>query len=667
MSRIADNSVGLSRLVWTSCIIAGASLPHWTALPAWIPLLLIGAVTWRFGARLLRWPLPKRWMIWIITIIAFAAVLFEYRTVNGLMPGTALLIVMVALKFLETRTHRDHIMLTVIAYFIVFASVLAGGSIIKGLYLVGFVWITTLGLLQVGRRGPLLGNRATARLASRVLIQAAPMMVVLFLLFPRLPGPLWALPGDTSSGATGLSGSMSPGDITNLGLSDEIAFRVDFAGQPPATADLYWRGPVLATFDGRTWTPREGMVRRAEDTLEFLGDSSEYRVMLDPNARNWAFALEMPQTWTTNDRRNLFMGSDYMLRLPFGGSGGRVSYSVTSYSRYRAMDPLSNNELEYFTRLPAGLNPRTRELVDGMLTDDPDARTIIDRGLDVFRQTGFFYTLTPPPLGEHSADDFIFGTREGFCEHYASAFAIMMRMAGMPTRVVTGYQGGELNEIGEYYIIRQSNAHAWTEIWLPGEGWTRVDPISAVAPERIALGSGRAGPGGASGIGQIRRLAWLRQAALAWDAVNTFWNEWIVGYGPRLQRSLLEKLGFERPRWRELMMMTVIATVIMMVGLTVYLGMRAHRWQPRDPAAECFLRFNRKLKRLHVEPIRRGETPTGYARRAAVSLPAAADTIWQVTSDYLAARYEPDRSGRALARLRGSVRGFRPRYARASN
>ena len=668
MSRIADNSVGLSRLVWTSCIIVGASLPHWSALPVWMPLLLVAAVTWRFGARLLRWPLPGRKSIWVITLLAFAAVLFEFRTVNGLMPGTALLIVMVSLKFLETRTHRDHIMLTVIAYFIVFASVLAGGGVIKGLYLLAFVWITTLGLLQVGRRGPLLGSMATAKLSARLLLQAVPMMIVLFLLFPRLPGPIWALPGDTSSGATGLSDSMSPGDITNLGLSDEIAFRVEFTGAPPSASDLYWRGPVLANFDGRRWTQREGMGRMVQETIEFLDDSSEYRVMLDPTSRGWAFALEMPQDWTTNDRRNLVMGSDYMLRLPFGASGTRLSYTVTSYSQYRAMEPLTDREIEYFTTLPPDMNPLTRELVDELIADSPDADALIERGLDVFRQEGFFYTLSPPPLGEHTADEFIFDTREGFCEHFASAFAIMMRMAGHPTRVVTGYQGGELNEIGEYYIIRQSNAHAWTEVWMPDRGWTRVDPISAVAPERIAIGSGRSVTAGATSMAvRIGRMAWLRQAALAWDAVNTFWNEWIIGYGPRIQRDLLEKLGFERPRWRELMMMTVIATIIMMIALTVYLGLRAHRWQGRDPAARCFLRFNRKLSAFEIEPIRKGETPSDYARRAASRAPASADTIWNITRDYLTARYEPDGGGLALRRLRERVHAFRPRYAPASN
>ncbi len=491
MSTISDNTVGVSRLAWTAGIVVGASLPHFTSLPLWIPLLLTVSVGWRFAARLLRWPLPGRWTMRIITVIAFAGVLFEFRTINGLTPGTGLLVVMVALKFLEAKSQRDQMILIVIAYFLVFASLLSGGGLARGLYLLAFVWLTTLGLLQVGRVGPLLPSTPTAKQAGKLLLHSLPLMIVLFVLFPRLSGPLWSMPGDTSSGATGLSDSMSPGDITNLGLSDEIAFRVEFTGQEPAPSELYWRGPVLTRFDGRTWTLPQGTRGDKQDTIEYLGAESSYRVMLDSDARGWAFALEMPAIWDAGERRrSIRMSSDYQLLVwPPGGLSQRLSYTVTSFSDYRALEPLSDVHREVLTRLPAGTNPRTRALVDDILADSPDPATVIARALDVFREDGFFYTLTPPPLGEHTADEFIFETREGFCEHYASAFAIMMRMAGLPARVVMGYQGGELNAMGDYYIIRQSNAHAWTEVWLEDGGWQRVDPISAVAPERIAIAS----------------------------------------------------------------------------------------------------------------------------------------------------------------------------------
>ena len=267
----------------------------------------------------------------------------------------------------------------------------------------------------------------------------------------------------------------------------------------------------------------------------------------------------------------------------------------------------------------------------------------------------------------HTADDFIFETKEGFCEHYASAFAIMMRMAGLPARVVTGYQGGELNSIGDYYVIRQSDAHAWTEVWTPEAGWVRVDPVSAVAPERIALGSSRTSIEGSATVAtRLGRLPWLRQAALAWDAVNTFWDDRIVGYGPRLQRLLLERFGFERPDWRELLALTVVATAVLMVALTIFLGLKVRETIVPDPAARSFASFMRKLGKLKVEPMQPGESPSAYARRAAEHLPEDAESIRSITTTYLAARYEPDPDGDASSRLRDLVRSFRSGYAPAS-
>jgi transglutaminase-like putative cysteine protease len=668
MNQLMRNSAGLSRLAWTTGIAVGASLPHWSSLPPWIPALLCLCVGWRFAVRLLRWPLPNIWLIGTLTIGAFVGVLIEFGTINGLRPGTALLVVMIALKFLEAKTQRDQLVLTVISYFLVFAGLLSGGGPLKAAYLLVFVWITTVGLLQVGRLGPLLPNGPTARLAGKYLLQALPLMLVLFIVFPRLSGPLWALPADGSAATTGLSGSMSPGDITNLGLSDAIAFRAEFEGQEPAAAELYWRGPVLTQFDGRRWTQRDGMYRGVEDTVEYLDGASRYRVMLDTGARDWAFALDMPSDWSSVDRTvMLWMRSEYQLTFRASDSmNGRVAYEVTSYSDYRAREALNARDIEYYIDVPPDKNPRTRALVDSWLAESGDQLSIIDRALDVFRAEDFFYTLTPPPLGEHSVDDFIFATREGFCEHYASAFAVMLRMAGIPARVVTGYQGGERNGFGDYYVIRQSNAHAWTEVWLEGSGWQRVDPITAVAPERISVGSTRAEfEQAATVVQRIGRLTLIRQLALSWDAVTTAWNEWVIGYGPRLQRELFERLGFERPSRVELLLLSVIVLAAGMIALSLYLSLRLRRFHAHDRAYRCFGRFLAKLKRLSIRPLRPGETPTAFAERAASEVPELAAPIHAITATYLAARYEPDLDGSALERLRQLVQGFRPRYARA--
>ncbi len=456
---------------------------------------------------------------------------------------------------------------------------------------------------------------------------------------------------------------MSPGDITNLGLSDEVAFRAQFMSAPPSPSDLYWRGPVMSNFNGRTWSIAPGMRRNVATTIEYRGEPTEYRVMVEPNASGWAFALDMPKTWS--GERGLRMDSDYRLGVFFGGARNRrLDYRVTSYTQYAAREPLTEKEVEQYRALPPGSSPRTRALAATWLTDGPSPEQIIERAMQYLRSQPFEYTLTPPPLGAQPVDQFLFETREGFCEHYASAFAVMLRAAGLPARVVTGYQGGELNSLGEYYIIRQSDAHAWTEVWLRDRGWVRVDPIVAVAPERVAIGSwrgslsGNAEPGTAFG-----RLPWVRYAALLWDAGKTYWNAFVIGYGPDLQRALLDYLGFDdlrrSKRWSLLMALAVAATVTILFGLSAYLAWTQRPRGPTDPAARSFALFARRLRRRKVAPRGPSETPMAYAARAAAALPEAAADIAAIVAAYLRARYEPDTEHRSLDELRKRVKAFR--------
>ena len=572
---------------------------------------------------------------------------------------------MVALKFLESRNHRDELVLIMISYFLMFASLLTERSPLTSLYVLALVWLTTVGLLQIGRRGPLLPGRASAKLAGKLLLQSLPLMVVLFLLFPRLPAPLWAIPSSTSSGASGLSDTMSPGDITDLGLSDEVAFRVQFESGPPSPSLLYWRGPVMSNFNGRTWSRAQGMRRTVANTIEHRGEPTDYRVMLEPNDRGWAFALDMPSVWS--GERGMRMGSDYQLGV-FAGRNRRLDYRVTSYTDYRAREPLTPSEQNQYRSLPADSSPRTRALAATWLADEPSPGQIIERAMTFLRSQPFEYTLTPPALGAQPVDEFLFDTREGFCEHYASAFTVMMRAAGLPARVVTGYQGGELNSLGEYYIVRQSDAHAWTEVWLADRGWVRVDPIVAVAPERVAIGSWRGSLSGNTVPGTaFGRLPWVRYAALLWDAGKTYWNAWVVGYGPDLQRALLSALGFEALRrsknWSVLMILAVSTTVAALrlervsgLGAAPARSHRSRRTQLRRVRAPA-----RPQPRTAERP---GEAPVAYGTRAAAALPSAAADIAAIVAAYLAARYEPDGDRRALADLRARVKAFPSRARR---
>jgi protein-glutamine gamma-glutamyltransferase len=660
-----DLPVDTQRLLWTAAIVVGASLPHWLVLSSWTLGLLGVAVAWRLAVAMLGWPMVPRLVRWLMALVAFLGVLFEYRTLNGAEAGTALLVVMVALKFLEAKTQRDQLVLILISYFMMFASVLTERGPLTAAYLVVLVWVTTVALLQLGRQGPLLPSRVTAAIAGRLLLHAIPVMVVLFVLFPRLPGPLWSLPGSTSSGATGLSDTMSPGDITNLGLSDEVAFRVEFRSRPPRASALYWRGPALTRFNGRTWSMPQGGRRgeRVADTIEYRGEPIRYHVMLEPTGRNWAFALDMPESWSRD--RGLRMASDYQLGTFFGGSRTRVlDYEVTSYVDYSAREPLTPREIDEFRSLPEGSSPRARALAASWLTDHPTPGEIIDRAMDYLRSQPFQYTLTPPALGAQPVDEFLFETREGFCEHYASALTVLMRAAGLPARVVMGYQGGELNTIGDYYIVRQSDAHAWTEVWLADRGWVRVDGVAAVAPERVAIGSSRWSGASRTAVDRVLQLGWLRRTALLWDAVNTRWRAWVIGYGPDVQRALLRSFGIRdlalTERWTLLLSLTVATTIAVLLALRAYLGWRERQPRGVDPAARLYAAFARELARRTVAPRAPSEAPTTYAARASEAMPQAAADIDAITESYLRARYEPDPERTALAELRARIAAFRP-------
>jgi transglutaminase-like putative cysteine protease len=660
-ARPVELSLELKRLLWTAAIVLGTSLPHWPTLSRWIPVLLVAAIAWRFGVALYGWPAPSRIARLALSVAVFFAVLLEYRTLNGVEAGTGLLVVMVALKFLESRNQRDQLVLLTISYFLMFATLLAERGPLTAAYVAVLVWLTTIALVQVGRRGEFLPYRATGLLSGRLLLHALPVMIALFVLFPRLPGPLWAIPGSTSSGASGLDDTMSPGDITNLALSDEIAFRVAFEGRPPRASDLYWRGPSLTNFNGRTWSIPQGMGRRVDATIEYRGEPTSYRVTLEPTGRNWAFALDMPRP---PEDGSLSMGSDYQLRLPFGGPRQRrLDYRVTSHVDYRAREPLTDPQRYALTALPPASNPRARALAESFRSGDADGATIVARAMEYLRSQPFAYTLTPPALGAQPVDEFLFETREGFCEHYASALTFLLRAAGLPARVVIGYQGGELNALGGYYIVRQSDAHAWTEVWLENEGWTRVDGVAAVAPDRVALGFDGIGNGGATSAAAALRARWSRPIALFWDAVNTRWQTWVVGYGPELQRTLLESLGFENLRRAQrstvLLALAIAATITLLLGLSLYLSWRQRQRAPVDAAARAFAAFVRLLARLDVPARAPAEGPRAYAERAARSLPHAAASIRAVVDLYLRARYEPDADGAALRELGAAVAAFR--------
>ncbi|HEX5047253.1 MAG TPA: DUF3488 and transglutaminase-like domain-containing protein [Gammaproteobacteria bacterium] len=655
------------RLLWVAAIVLAASLPHLLGMPVWVPAFLIGTMALRIASALRGWRAPGRPLRLLLAFAAFCGVLARYRTINGIEAGSALLVVMMGLKFLESRNHRDQLVLIMLSYFLMFASLLSERSPLTIVYCLVLVWLTTVSLLHLGRVGRKGDGRATAKLASRLLLQSTPIMVLLFLLFPRLPEPLWAIQSDASGATSGLSEQMSPGDIASLKLSDAIAFRVEFDGRVPNERELYWRGPVMNAFNGRTWRMAPAARRAPQATIEYLGEQFDYRVMLEPSGHNWAFALDLPKSWS--GPRHLRMNGDYQLGLSFAGPPlPRYDYRATSYTRYLAREPLADTQQRMLTRLPAGSSPRTRALVATWLADDPSPRQIVARAMDYLRSQPFYYTLTPRTLRDEPVDEFLFDTREGFCEHYASAFAVMMRAAGLPARVVTGYQGGERNRLSNYYIVRQSDAHAWTEVWIEDEGWTRVDPVTAISPGRVTQDAWRTsfGDQAAAGAGVSVRVPWLSNARLLLDAGYFYWNSWVMGYGPEVQSALLDRLGLHDTlggHASTLLLLVVAVTIAASIALSLYLAWRYRRKPGIDAAARQFAAFARRLARQRVLPPSPSEGPIAYAARARRLLPRAAAEIDAIVALYLRARYEPDADRSILAQLRARVAAFSPARA----
>ena len=643
--RGTDGSL-LPSLPWTLGALIISILPHVPYLPFWITGAFLGCASWRYAIEMRRRPLPSTWLRAGLALVCFLGVLATYSSISGVGPGSALLAIMAALKLLETRRRRDQFVLLFLSMFLVMSSLLREQFIWSLPYLVGSIIVIMTAWLRMAA-----GEAQTARQSflnsGRLILYAAPIAIVMWVFFPRISTPFWAVPVDTSRATTGLSDSMSPGDISELSMSNEVAFRVSFDGPVPEPRDRYWRGLVLTQFNGRTWTGRAPSISpRARESIEMRGDPIEYEITLEPTRQQWVIALDIPTRWSLPQT---FMGPQQQLARS-APIDQRISYELVSYSDYRIGNELSSMYRNWYSSLPEEGNPRTRLLAREMHTAAGSDRDFVDAVLNKLNEEEFYYTLEPPPLGANSVDEFLFETRQGFCEHYASAFSVLMRSVGIPTRIVLGYHGGEINPLGGHLIVRQSDAHAWTEVWLDGLGWYRVDPTAAVAPERIDIGASDAafdGIGESWGFTAPSRF--VHQVVLTWDALNAKWNEWVLGYGPDTQKSFMHWLGMETPNWRQ-MMLTLVGLVVGLIMLVSVLLMLRYRPPPRDPAAVLYQRF---VKKTGVEP-RTGETARVFALRACEAGAIPDETVDNVTDAYLDARYGPD-DEQAFERLKRAV------------
>jgi len=673
MKTTAETYLAQASLLRLLGVLALVVAPHLLRLPPWLGLSVVAIGAWRAAAALRQWPLPPQWLKVLLVLAAFAAVQVSYGRVNGQQAGSALLVIMLALKLTEMRSRRDVLVVVALCYFTMLTHFLFSQELWTILYLGACAVAVTAILIESNHPGAALSPRVTLRLGAGMVGLALPLMLVMFVLFPRVPGPLWGLPSDAGAARSGIADTMSPGDISRLIQSDAIAFRVTFLGPEPAMRHRYWRGPVLSYFDGRRWrapfrgddyfqlyNPGSRLNAYQQATVEVAGDPVTYQVVLEPHRQHWLFALDVPDPAALPANTAL---TGYHQLLARELVKEPLTYTAKSFPRYRLEPDLTEQWQRSAIRLPEG-NPRTRALAAEWRAAGLEGRALVERALRLFREQEFFYTLEPPQLGEHMVDEFLFETRRGFCEHYAGAFTVLMRAAGLPARVVVGYMGGELNEVGGYFVVRQSDAHAWSEVWLPEHGWIRVDPTAAVAPGRIETGI-QAALAGTELPGFLRRsglstLGYLRlRADVAWDYVNVVWDRWVLGFSTDRQFELLQRFGLRD--WQDM----IIALTVGLTALMALVGFAVQRrLRPAAPADEA-LRLWRRATRVMAGkglPQAPHEGPRDYVERVLRGRPDLAAPLRRLLGAYLAARYlgeHPREAERELAAALGALRAWR--------
>ncbi|WP_348752983.1 DUF3488 and transglutaminase-like domain-containing protein [uncultured Aquincola sp.] len=650
-------------------VIGWTLMPHLGRLPLWCGLMVGAVLTARAVLALRAAPLPSRWLLAGLLAVAVGLTLHSYRTLLGKEAGVTLLVMLMVLKTLELRARRDALVVFFLGFFLVLTNFLYSQTLPVAAAMIIAVWglLTALVLAHMPVGQPAL--REAGGLAARATLFGMPVMVALFLLFPRV-GPLWALPQDAGA-RTGLSGTLTLGGVAEVANDDSVAFRVRFDGTPPPNAQLYWRGPVLSRFDGREWhrLERSSMGPQAwlGAELRTLGAPVRYEMTLEPSRlpllplleATPASADEAPRIegWRLLQRPDL----EWLTDRPVTD---RLRLTVQAWPRFEHGPREPALGLQDHLTLPPGYNPRTLQWAAALRRQpayaQADAATLADAVLRHIRTAGFSYTLAPglygDELGRHAIDEFWLDRKQGFCEHFATAFVVVMRALDVPARVVTGYQGADPALQDGYLVVRQSHAHAWTEIWQPGRGWVRVDPTAAVAPDRVDRSrSLRPTPGLVAGALAGMSPALLERWRGTYERVNNRWNQWVLNYSRSQQFDLLKQLGFDTPRWEDL--------ALLMIGLASGAALLGAGWalwdrQRRDPWERLQADLRARLALLGV-PARPFEGPRTLAQRVRDQLGERGQAVATELEALDALRYAPGASQRP-------DRGWQRRFQRAT-
>ena len=615
--RLPQEKVTTFHLIF-SCLLA--LLPFIQMSPWWISVMAGLLLSWRGIITITGHQLPAKWLLAAITMLLLAIVYWQLNWLNR-DTGVSILVVLACLKLLEMHARRDAMAVVFVSYFLLAGQLFYSQSLLTALYL-GLCLIFLFSVQQTyhyHHMAPPFSHRL--RHGARVLGLAIPLALLLFLLFPRIQGPLWGKPEAHPYGVTGLSDFMQPGNIAELLGSDQIAFRVKFSGNGgiPAPQNSYWRTIVLDRYDGQRWISSPAANTLPQKALDRLpshpGNVIAQHIIMEPSNQHWLFALDLPTSLPNPGEFSLQLTQRWEVhsnRLV----QERLQYDVLSQPGNSLQQILTPAELRNSLQLPKSTNPLTINWARQLQQQTPNPALLVQQVLSHFRNQPFHYTLSPPVLGEQQIDDFMFSTRSGFCEHYSSAFVFIMRAMGIPARVVTGYQGGEMNPIDGLMTIRQSDAHAWAEVWLDQQGWVRIDPTAAIAPGRVQHELAQHySDGHFSGLINLNEHAWLRNMALHlranWDALNSAWNLWGLNYNWDKQKSLLYRLGFENPQLSQLPLIMAISASLMSALLAIFLLWKQSNHEPLDKLYQQFCSIMEK----HGHPRLPHEGPTHYSQR----------------------------------------------------
>ncbi len=647
MSKANDSRI----LIFLLTAIGLMTLPHVENVPLPIFAFFVVLLMWRLLGVWKPQYLPPSLLTFLLTLLSVAVLFSEYKTFIGRDAGTSLFLVALGLKLLEIKQERDLYLIIYLAFIVASSLFLYEQSILMAVYilLVCCVLLATLVCIN----SPSAQTWQALKKSAAIIGQALPMTVVIFVLFPRVEAPRWMLFKNQGQGKIGLSDSLEPGSISDLSLSKELVFRVKFDGALPLPEQRYWRGPAYIFTDGSRWLQNPDFsVNFRQAQPRFRGNAYHYTLMMEPQEKGWVFALDLPQQFSAN----LLQNATYQL-ISSGNFSKRLEYTVTSYPQYNT-GSLTANERRENLQLPLTVSNEINNLVTQLHGFNAPPKVFIQALLQHFRTENFSYTLKPPLMQSHPIETFLLQTRQGFCSHYATAFVYLMRVAHIPARVIGGYQGGSMNKVGQFLEIRQADAHAWAEVWLENEGWVRIDPTAAVAPERIQRG--------VNVDEQIANQAvnfspnadnaghWFKQAQQLWQSVDYHWQRWVINYDRANQADFLSAFGISDIKT---MLQWLIGLIGGVTAVVAWLLLR----KPQLKVAQevlLYMVFCNKFNKLNIRRAAH-ESASDFAKRACERLPACAEQINAITAVYLNLRYGKHASPQLLAQFQTLVRHFK--------